>query len=142
MEREAKDSGGVGAESPRPALEEFVLLTDEREQMRGWSVAWRDAYWRWLSKQPDIYVDFRGQRFTYPFLCFCCGKEVHIRQFCYGRTCGVCDTGICQTNPEYAHKPRITRLDKDSHVVDHKGELIAPLSPKGDPDWLKRIQRP
>ena len=45
---------------------------------------------------PDIYVDFRGYRFTKPFYCICCGKELCSKQFTFARACGFCDTGACQ----------------------------------------------
>jgi len=43
-----------------------------------------------------VYVDFKGKRFYEPFKCLCCGKEVDVKQFCYGRLCGHCDCGRCQ----------------------------------------------
>ena len=46
----------------------------------------------------DSWVDFRGYRFRPPFRCMCCGKEICVRQFAYGRCCGSCDTGACQTD--------------------------------------------
>lgn len=58
----------------------------------------------------DYWVEFNGERFTPPFRCLCCGKETCARQFAWGRACGLCDTGACQTGsknfrPEYAHAP-------------------------------------
>lgn len=47
---------------------------------------------------PDCWVDFRGYRFHPPFRCMCCGKEICARQFAFGRCCGACDIGACQTN--------------------------------------------
>jgi hypothetical protein len=44
----------------------------------------------------DLYVDFKGWRFRAPFRCLCCGQVVSIEQFCYGRYCGICDSGKCQ----------------------------------------------
>lgn len=44
----------------------------------------------------EIYVDFNGKRFYAPFKCLCCGVEVSVEQFCYGRTCAYCDCGKCQ----------------------------------------------
>lgn len=43
----------------------------------------------------EPYVDFKGWRFRAPFRCLCCGIEVDIRQFCYGRACPSCDCGHC-----------------------------------------------
>ena len=51
---------------------------------------------------PDsTYVDFRGYRFKKPFLCICCGKEICARQFAFGRACGSCDMGACQTENKF-----------------------------------------
>jgi len=47
---------------------------------------------------PDCWVDFRGYRFHPPFRCMCCGEEICARQFAFGRCCGACDVGACQTN--------------------------------------------
>lgn len=118
--------------------EKFKVLDDS--EVRALSMPAKEAYWWELSKQPDVCVDFRGQRFTYPFLCLCCGKEVHIAQFCYGRSCGPCDCGSCQRDPRFAHGP-FSSMDRNGHVtyLDRK-TFLAPLSPEGDPDWLKRIQ--
>lgn len=46
----------------------------------------------------DSYVDYEGYRFKKPFRCMCCGKEICARQFAWGRCCGPCDMGACQTN--------------------------------------------
>lgn len=50
----------------------------------------------------DAWVIFRGYRFKKPFRCICCGKEICMRQFAFGRACGVCDMGGCDIhNPVY-----------------------------------------
>ncbi|KKM69718.1 hypothetical protein LCGC14_1448090 [marine sediment metagenome] len=46
---------------------------------------------------PEWHMDFRGWRFTAPWLCICCGKEICARQWSFGRACGPCDTGSCQS---------------------------------------------
>ncbi len=46
---------------------------------------------------PESFVDFRGHRFALPFLCICCGKKICGRQFAFGRACGVCDIGACNS---------------------------------------------
>ena len=56
----------------------------------------------------DSYVEFRSYRFHSPFRCICCGKVVCARQFAFGRACGLCDVGACQSNnraftPHAAH---------------------------------------
>jgi len=58
----------------------------------------------------EIFVDFRGKRFYPPFKCLCCGKEVDVQQFCYGRTCGYCDCGKCQTK-EHGYENGHNRRD-------------------------------
>ncbi len=45
----------------------------------------------------ETWVDYGGYRFHKPFRCMCCGKEICARQFAYGRSCGSCDIGACQT---------------------------------------------
>lgn len=45
--------------------------------------------------EKKIFVDFKGKRFYPPFKCLCCGKDISVEQFCYGRTCGYCDCGRC-----------------------------------------------
>ena len=57
---------------------------------------------------PDVCVDFRGYRFTKPFYCICCGKELCFKQFTCARACSFCDTGACQFwnkhyRTQYAH---------------------------------------
>ena len=47
------------------------------------------------------FADFKGKRFYPPFKCLCCGKEVDVKQFCYGRTCAYCDMGKCQTGKNH-----------------------------------------
>lgn len=57
---------------------------------------------------PDgSYVDFRGYRFKKPFLCMCCGKRVCMRQFAFGRCCGPCDVGACQTGNRAFNIPAV-----------------------------------
>lgn len=56
----------------------------------------------------EQWVEFNGHRFTAPFICMCCGEETDIKQWAFGRTCALCDTGVCQSwqkghRPEYAH---------------------------------------
>jgi len=42
---------------------------------------------------PDLYFDFKGWRFTAPFLCMNCGREICFRQWAFARGCGRCDVG-------------------------------------------------
>lgn len=55
----------------------------------------------WARRQPAF--DYEGYRFPAPFRCMCCGVETSPEQWAYGRTCGPCDTGICQRDLRYAH---------------------------------------
>jgi hypothetical protein len=59
----------------------------------------------------DIYFDYRGWRFTPPFICMGCGVEVCFRQWAFSRCCGPCDIsgsrtrrvlyGKCFAGPHY-----------------------------------------
>jgi hypothetical protein len=65
---------------------------------------------------PDTFVDFNGRRYRAPFCCLCCGRQIKLAQFCYGRLCGSCDVGACQRGnrsfrKEAAHK----HLPRDWH---------------------------
>lgn len=44
------------------------------------------------------FVLFNRKKFYSPYKCFCCGKEVSEKQFCWGRLCAYCDCGRCQKN--------------------------------------------
>jgi hypothetical protein len=44
-----------------------------------------------------IYIDFRGYRWTPPFICMRCGIEVCHQQWAFSRTCGACDVGNSHT---------------------------------------------
>lgn len=54
---------------------------------------------------PDSFVDFDGFRFRPPFFCMCCNEIICGRQFAYGRACGFCDTGACQSKEYLGHTP-------------------------------------
>ena len=47
------------------------------------------------------FVVFKGKKFYPPYKCLCCGKEVSVKQFCFGRVCAYCDLGKCQKNGKY-----------------------------------------
>ena len=40
-------------------------------------------------------MNFKAWRFRAPWRCMCCGKMISLRQFCFGRACGPCDSGKC-----------------------------------------------
>ncbi len=52
----------------------------------------------------DSWVDYEGYRFSPPFKCMCCGKEICMRQFAFSRCCGSCDVGACQLG-SMAYRP-------------------------------------
>jgi len=52
----------------------------------------------------DAYVDFRGWRFTAPFICMGCGIEVCIHQWCFSRSCGSCDLSVSKTRRVMFHQ--------------------------------------
>jgi len=58
----------------------------------------------------DSWVEYEGYRFSPPFKCMCCGKEICARQFAYGRCCGPCDMGACQPG-NTAYRPTATHAD-------------------------------
>lgn len=45
-------------------------------------------------KQKEFVV-FNKKRFYPPYKCLCCGKEISLEQFCWGRLCAYCDLGKC-----------------------------------------------
>jgi hypothetical protein len=45
----------------------------------------------------DLYIDFKGWRFTPPFHCMYCGCEVCPFQWAFSRSCGGCDVGDSHT---------------------------------------------
>ena len=49
----------------------------------------------------EEFVVFKGKKFYPPYRCLCCGKEVSVKQFCFGRLCAYCDLGKCQKNWKY-----------------------------------------
>ena len=42
------------------------------------------------------FVVFKGKKFYPPYKCLCCGIEISVEQFCFGRLCPYCDVGKCQ----------------------------------------------
>jgi len=69
----------------------------------------------------EIFVDFKGWRFTPPFRCLCCGREIDVQQFCYGRYCGICDTGKCRNHNKLTGRcysgPRESVNPKDEYFI-------------------------
>ena len=73
-------------------------------------------------------VRFKGRVFMEPFVCLCCGTPISVRQFCYGRTCGPCDMGICQYAKGHFGDPRYFI----GHQEGHGGRDIFESAPKED----------
>lgn len=76
------------------------------------------------------FVDFKGWRFYTPFRCLCCGKEVSIEQFCFGRACGSCDCGHCR-HPRLPSGmswsgPREIMNRYDSHFIEEHAWINPP----------------
>jgi hypothetical protein len=47
---------------------------------------------------PDgFHFDYRGWKFTPPFICMACGIEICFRQWAFSRTCGPCDVSDSKT---------------------------------------------
>lgn len=80
-----------------------------------------------------ITVEYEGYRFSAPFLCMCCGAETTAQQWAYGRTCGLCDTGICQRDPALAHERppwvrwRVRAMVLQSYAIHVGAVRIVPL---------------
>ncbi len=49
----------------------------------------------------EKFVVFKGKKFYAPYKCLCCGREVSVKQFCWGRLCAYCDVGKCQRGGSY-----------------------------------------
>lgn len=46
----------------------------------------------------DLFFDYRGWKFTAPFICMCCGIEICFRQWAFSRSCGPCDISDSKTH--------------------------------------------
>jgi hypothetical protein len=67
--------------------------------------------------EKGTFVDFKGWRFTAPFRCICCGRKIDVRQFCFGRSCGICDTGKC-VHPNSMHGMPIRCYSGPRELID------------------------
>jgi len=77
----------------------------------------------------EIWVDFKGRRYTTPFLCFCCGKAIDVQQFCFGRSCGQCDTGHCKCSTFlklHGHKQAIESGEIHPEAIIKDGGVLKP----------------
>ncbi len=92
---------------------------------------------RFLHAPPPegIYFDFKGWRFTPPFICLYCGIEVCSRQWASSRSCGLCD--ISHAN----HRLPYGRYFAGPHVLIDP-ESCPFLSEKGFVDPVDRDKYP
>lgn len=73
----------------------------------------------------EVYVVFKGKKFTEPFRCLCCGKEISVQQFCFGRCCPYCDMGrCCRTNSYEKGHGRKDILEGAEKIGDKLQELV------------------
>lgn len=61
----------------------------------------------------DIHFDFKGWRFTPPFLCFYCGRNICFEQWAFSRCCGRCDVGKGPRTDKIFSGPRML-IDKNA----------------------------
>lgn len=79
---------------------------------------------------PDMTVGpFRGWIFTPPFHCVCCGKGICAQQFAFGRACGPCDMGACDSRnsayrEDYAHEMPEWWRPLGQEMVDAFAEIV------------------
>jgi len=52
----------------------------------------------------DTGFEYRGWRFTAPFICMSCGIKICYRQWGFSRTCGACDVGSSKTARLFGRK--------------------------------------
>ena len=55
----------------------------------------------------DLYIDYKGWRWTAPFACMRCGIEVNAEQWAFSRSCGGCDIGKSPTARLSIFDPRL-----------------------------------
>jgi hypothetical protein len=55
----------------------------------------------------DLYIDYKGWRWTAPFACIRCGVEVSPEQWAFSRSCGSCDCGVSPTARLRITDPRL-----------------------------------
>lgn len=58
------------------------------------------------------WVIFKDKIWVEPFFCLCCGKKIDIKQFCWGRLCGYCDMGSCQSKENRGNGKKIIYYGK------------------------------
>ena len=99
--------------------------------------------------EPIKWVVFKDKIWVEPFHCFCCGKEVSIEQFCFGRTCGYCDCGRCQSivdkgGRRVEHDGKIIGYYEKGHgrkdIFENRGILIKPFKQEGKKEFMIKIE--
>lgn len=92
----------------------------------------------------DLFIDFRGWRWTAPFICFYCGIEVCFLQWAFSRSCGGCDVSNSHTARLRFHQcfagPHELR-DKDDSLFIPEDRMVDPgerdkhpvLNPRREP---------
>ena len=69
-----------------------------------------------VEKEP-LWVEAYNYRYTSPFYCLCCGREICGNQFSYGAACAWCDMGKCNREtdePTHEHPSWWERYGFDS----------------------------
>ncbi len=90
----------------------------------------------------DIFFDYRGWKFSPPFICMGCGIEICFRQWAFSRSCGPCDVSNSKTRRLLYHKcfagphiklPTWSEEENDiqeSHFVNPSTRLDYPVLPE------------
>lgn len=93
----------------------------------------------------DIFFDYRGWKFTPPFICMGCGIEICFRQWAFSRSCGSCDVSQSKTRRLLYYKcfsgPHVKLSTwsaeendiEEDHFVDPMKRLEYPILPQQKP---------
>ncbi|KKK77662.1 hypothetical protein LCGC14_2851330 [marine sediment metagenome] len=83
-----------------------------------------------MSKKRD-YVIMKfdtWRKFYEPFKCFCCGKIISKKQFCFSTLCGYCDVGKCMiklSTTNYGEKYEKGNGQRENYK---KGKIVTKLA--------------
>jgi len=94
--------------------------------------------------ESNAYVDFKGYRFSSPFRCLNCGREIGLRQFCFSRLCGGCDCSEARNRHGCFSGPReVSTINPDAPICLRESIWLNPeCGLSDDPDeWTVAIQR-
>lgn len=101
-----------------------------------------------------VHVDYRGWRFTAPFICMGCGIPVCVHQWCFSRSCGPCDVSTSTTRRLLygqcfaGSRTKLAEFDEangdipEDHFVDPAKRLDYPVMQRPKPRIPPRIPRP